>query len=53
MRGSWDFNHVFSLKAKVGKMDAVLLALCYDPVVFDSLKSKRKSTEMWRVHPLS
>lgn len=50
-RGSWYFNHVFSLKAKVGKMDAVLLALCYDPVVFDSLKSKRKSTEVWRGGP--
>lgn len=46
--GSWDFSRVFSLKAKTGKMAAVLLAPCYDQVAFDSLKYKRKSAEVWR-----
>lgn len=44
----WNFNHVFSFKAKAWKPDAILLALRCDPLVFDSLKSKRKSTEVWR-----
>ena len=47
--GSWDFNLVFNIKAKTGKMDAVLLAPCYDQMAFDSLKYERKSAEVWRV----
>lgn len=48
IEGRWGCNHVFGFKAKAGKMDVILLALCYDPMVFDSLKSQRKSTEIWR-----
>lgn len=44
----WGFNHVFSFKAKAWKMDAIRLAPPYDPLVFDSLKSKTKSTEVRR-----